>query len=198
MTQEQSAQEHLDNALAASLADETEAAITEFETALALGLPGDREAFARVNLGGHYVRRALRRGLPIIQAIQLPEWKRAESEIITGLRVDREGNYARFADRNGRSLLSRFDIMCDLAGGNLAKENSQTGIDYLETMISHCDYLPSSPLTLLYLAWATYTMMLGTRRKLSNVGGEFLRHNQWTTLMSQGVKQRRVGWHKKE
>lgn len=148
MADEESAQEHLDNALAASLAgNQTEKTITEFERALSAGLPGSKEAFARVLLGGEYVRIALRQGLPHEQAIYLPEWARAESEIVTGLRLDREGNHGQFSDRNGRSLLQRFDLICSLAGSTRAKaENPQAGIKYIETMLSHCDYLSSPPL----------------------------------------------------
>jgi tetratricopeptide (TPR) repeat protein len=148
MADEESAQDHLGNALAASLAgDQTETAIVEFEKALAAGLPGAKEAFARVLLGGEYVRIALRQGLPHEQAIYSPKWARAESEIISGLRLDREGKYSQFSDRNGRSLLQKFDIICSLAGSTRAKvESPQAGIDYIEKMITHCDYLPSSPL----------------------------------------------------
>jgi tetratricopeptide (TPR) repeat protein len=147
MAEEESAKEHFTNAVVASLADnETETAIAEFEKALALGLPGETEVFARVSLGGEYARMALRKDLPIEGALQLPEWKRAESEITTGLRLDREGNYGAFLDRNGRSRLTRFDILCDLAASTKAKESPQAAIDYLEKMIAHCDHLPSSPL----------------------------------------------------
>jgi tetratricopeptide (TPR) repeat protein len=148
MADEESAQDHLGNALAASLAgDQTETAITEFERALAAGLPGEREAFARVLLGGEYVRIALRQGLPHEQAIYSSEWARAESEIVSGLRLDREGKHSQFSDRNGRSLLQRFDMICSLAGSTRARvENPQAGIEYIERMLTQCDYLSSPPL----------------------------------------------------
>jgi tetratricopeptide (TPR) repeat protein len=147
MESDETAQQHLDNALAASLAgNETELAVSEFEKALELGLPGEKESFARVLLGGQYSRLALGKGLPLTEAIVTSEWNRAESEITNGLGIDREGRYGVFSDRNHRAVLNRFDLLCELAGSVKSKENSQLGIEYIETMLGHCDYLPSSPL----------------------------------------------------
>lgn len=167
MAEEESAQDHLDNALAASLAgNQTETAIREFERALSEGLPGAKEAFARVLLGGEYVRIALRQGLPQEQAIYLPEWARAESEIIAGLRLDREGNYGQFSDRNGRSLLQRFDLICSLAGSTRAKtENPEAGIKYIEAMLACCDYLPSPPLLDSLFQVGSLSQQIGNKQK---------------------------------
>ena len=125
MENNETAQEHLDNALASSLSgNETIKAVSEFEKALALGLPGDKAAFARVLLGGEYSRLALGKGLPLTEAIKTSEWSQSEVETTTGLRIDREGGLGVFSAKNRRATLSRFDILCELAGSIKSKENS--------------------------------------------------------------------------
>ena len=113
MTNEEMAEDHFGNALVAHLAgNQTETAIAEFEKALALGLPGKKEAFARLLLGGEYAQMAVGKDLSEAQTTRLPEWTRAEAEMIAGLQLDREGAHGQFSDRNGRATLFRLDILC--------------------------------------------------------------------------------------
>lgn len=128
-----------------ALANDVEGSVTEFQTAITLGLPEDDELVARFMLGESLMMLAAR--LPEDQQLSSAPFKQSLEEIERALLIDRTGGYEYFLRPLNRARLRELDVAYNLEGQALGKTTgSEAAIAYLDNKTKHCDYLPSNPL----------------------------------------------------
>ncbi|MBU2496369.1 MAG: hypothetical protein KJ935_07740 [Candidatus Omnitrophica bacterium] len=149
---ESPAQNHYAKALQHGVIKANDAAISEFEAAIELGLPQDDEMCARYFLGSTYsnlVNTDLA-GEHIEQLTATPEFQNAINQMEKAVLMDSEGKYGYFSEN--RALLGKLDVLYSFQADAIQKkEGADDAIAFYETKLQLFDYLPSTPMLIMLL-----------------------------------------------
>lgn len=156
---ESPAQNHYAKALQHGVLGANDAAISEFEAAIELGLPQDDEMEARFYLGSTYSK-LVNTDLAVEHIEQMTatlEFQNAINQMEKAVLMDFEGKYGYFSET--RFLLGYLDVLYTYQADAIQKQEGTDGaITFYETKLQLFDYLPSTPMlmTLLQLGVLYY------------------------------------------